>query len=127
MPGLRGVGKTPLLYQLYEYLTKEKGINPHNLLYISCDKLNRVGDVNIYNVIESLLEEYHNTNIILLDKPIFLLIDEAHYDRNWALNGKIIYDESPNIFMLITGSSSLHLNFNADAARRLKVESVFCL
>ena len=27
MPGLRGVGKTTILYQLYEYITKEKGIN----------------------------------------------------------------------------------------------------
>lgn len=127
LPGLRGVGKTTLLYQTYEYLTKEKNLNPHDVLYISCEKLNSVGDVNIYNIIEIFLEKYHNTNIMLLDKPIFILIDEAHYDKNWALHGKIIYDESPNIFMLITGSSSLHLNFNADAARRLKLQSILPL
>ena len=127
LPGLRGVGKTTLLYQIYEYLTKEKNLNPHDVLYISCEKLNSVGDVNIYNIIEIFLEKYHNTNIMLLDKPIFILIDEAHYDKNWALHGKIIYDESPNIFMLITGSSSLHLNFNADAARRLKLQSILPL
>ncbi len=106
---------------------KDKNLNPHDVLYISCEKLNSVGDVNIYNIIEVFLEKYHNTNIVLLEKPIFILIDEAHYDKNWALNGKIIYDESPNIFLIVTGSSSLHLTFNADAARRLKLQLILPL
>lgn len=127
LPGLRGVGKTTLLYQTYEYLIKEKNINPNEILYISCEKLHAMGDVNIYNTLEIFLEKFHNTSILQLDKAIFLLIDEAHYDKNWALNGKLIYDENPNIFLLITGSSSLHLDFNADAARRLTVQPVLPL
>jgi predicted AAA+ superfamily ATPase len=54
-----------------------------------------------------------------LDKEIFLLIDEAQYDHNWALSGKIIYDETNKIFMIFTGSSALNLEYNADSARRL--------
>ncbi len=127
LPGLRGVGKTTLLYQAYEYLTKEKNMDPHSILYISCEKLHAAGDVNIYEIIEIFLEKFHNTNILLLDKPVFILIDEAHYDKNWALNGKIIHDETKNIFLMITGSSSLHLDYNADAARRLKVHSILPL
>ena len=37
LPGPRDVGKTTLLYQVYEYLLKEKGISPQNMLYFSCD------------------------------------------------------------------------------------------
>ena len=35
MPGLRGVGKTTLIFQTYEYLLKEKNISPKNILYVS--------------------------------------------------------------------------------------------
>lgn len=48
------------------------------------------------------------------------MIDEAQYDKNWAVSNKIIFDKSDNIFMIITGSSAIHLQYNADAARRLK-------
>lgn len=44
-----------------------------------------------------------------LNKPIFLLIDEVHVDKNWALTGKITYDNSNNIFMVFTGSSAIEL------------------
>ncbi|NMC59722.1 MAG: AAA family ATPase [Candidatus Methanofastidiosa archaeon] len=39
MPGLRGVGKTTLIFQLYDYLTNEKGAKQDNVLYISTDHL----------------------------------------------------------------------------------------
>ena len=39
LPGLRGVGKTTLILQAYEYLLKEKNIPPNNILYISFDDL----------------------------------------------------------------------------------------
>lgn len=55
----------------------------------------------------------------LLDKEIFLLIDESQYDKNWSMSGKIIYDRSEKIFMVFTGSSALNLEYNADAARRM--------
>lgn len=39
LPGLRDVGKTTILYQVYEYLLIEKNITPQNILYFSCDRL----------------------------------------------------------------------------------------
>ncbi len=39
LPGLRGIGKTTLILQAYEYLLKEKNILPNNILYISFDDL----------------------------------------------------------------------------------------
>ncbi|WP_295114096.1 hypothetical protein [uncultured Methanobrevibacter sp.] len=43
------------------------------------------------------------------------------------MNGKTIYDESPYIFLILAGSSSLHLNYNSDAARRLNILPVMPL
>ena len=43
LPGIRDVGKTTLLFQVYEYLLKEKSVNPQNILYFSCDRLKKNG------------------------------------------------------------------------------------
>ena len=124
LPGLRGVGKTTLLYQTYEYLFKSKNINPNQILFISCENLNDIVDFKIIDVIKQFLESYHNTTIRRLDKKIFLLIDESQYDKNWALSGKLIYDKTKNIFMIFTGSSALNLEYDADSARRLIKENI---
>ena len=120
MPGLRGVGKTTILYQTYEYLFKEKNISLNNILYISCDELNDIIESNIKELVEIYIKNKFNKNIRTLNEKVFLLIDEAQYDKNWAISNKIIFDKSDNIFMIITGSSAIHLQYNADAARRLK-------
>ena len=127
LPGLRGVGKTTLLLQCYEYLLKEKNISQSNLLYFSCDDLNATGESNLKEAIEIYLKNVHNTTPALLDEPVFIFIDESQYDKNWSLNAKVLFDKSKNIFMMISGSSSLHLNFNEDAARRLKIHEIFPL
>ena len=124
LPGLRGVGKTTLLYQTYEYLFKSKNISPNQILFISCENLNDILDFKIIDVVKQFLETYHNTTLRRLDKKIFLLIDESQYDKNWALSGKRIYDKSKNIFMIFTGSSALNLEYDADSARRLLKENI---
>lgn len=44
MPGLRGVGKSTILYQLYSYLI-ENSIESENILYLDVDEL--LSDYNI--------------------------------------------------------------------------------
>ena len=119
MPGIRGVGKTTILFQIYEYISKEKNIPNNQILYISCEDVNNLTKCNIREVIDIYLKNHFNRNLRTIEKPIFLLIDEAQYDKNWAISGKIIYDKSDNIFMVFTGSSALNLEYNADAARRM--------
>ena len=119
LPGLRDVGKTTILFQVYEYLLKEKNINQQNILYFSCDRLRRTGEADIFDVVNYYCETLHNSIIETLTQPVFILIDEAQYDKQWALNGKIIFDASKNIFMIFSGSSALKLSNNPDAARRL--------
>ena len=119
LPGLRDVGKTTLLFQVYEYLLKKKDISANNILYFSCDRLDKLGNADIFDVISYYVENYHNSIMETLSKPVFILIDEAQYDTQWSFNGKLIFDASKNIFMIFTGSSALKLSYNADAARRL--------
>lgn len=119
LPGLRGVGKTTILFQVYEYLLKEKNINPDQILYFSCEELNSIEDCDIYSTIKYYVKTFHNSSLPTLNEKIFLLIDETHYDKDWSLSGKMIYDKSKNIFMIFTGSSALSLEYNADAARRM--------
>jgi len=118
LPGIRGVGKSTLLFQVYEYLLREKEVPYNQILYISCDDVNDITECSLREITELYIRNHHDNNIRLLDKKIFLLVDESQYDKNWALSGKIIYDRTKNIFMIFTGSSALHLEYNADAARR---------
>ena len=119
LPGLRDVGKTTILYQVYEYLQIEKNISPQNILYFSCDRLKRTGNADIFDVVSYYCESFQNSLIETLSSPVFLLIDEVQYDQEWALNGKLIFDATKNIFMILSGSSALKLSSNPDAARRL--------
>ena len=127
LPGLSGVGKTTLLFQAYEYLLKQKDVSPADILYVSCDDMNALGDVNLKEVIDEYLGKVHNTTLALLDKQVFIFVDEAHYDKNWDLHAKLVYDKSCNVFMMLSGSSSLHLDFNADVTRRLKIHEIMPL
>ncbi|AWX31792.1 ATP-binding protein [Methanosphaera sp. BMS] len=118
LPGLRGVGKSTLLFQVYDYLFKNN-VSVNQILYFSCEELNYIGNYSIKDVVDAFLKYYHEREIMTLDKNIFLLIDEAQYDKNWALAGKIIFDKTQKIFMIFTGSNALNLELNADAARRM--------
>ena len=118
LPGIRDVGKTTLLFQVYEYLLKEKGISPQNILYFSCDRLKKMGKIDIFDVVSSYSQTYHNSILETLPEPVFILVDEAQYDKDWACNGKLIFDASQNVFMIFTGSSALKLSYNPDSARR---------
>lgn len=124
MPGLRGVGKTTILLQLYEYLIKNDVPNS-DILYFDVSELKSFYDVNILDVITNFIENIHQTTMVELNKPIFLLIDEVHFDKNWTLTGKIVYDNNNNIFMIFTGSSAIELQIHVDAIRRMEKEPIF--
>ena len=78
-----------------------------------------MGKVDIFNTVNYYIETYHNTTIDAVSYPLFFLVDEAQYDKDWAFNGKLVFDASKNIFMIFSGSSALKLSNNPDAAIRL--------
>ena len=72
LPGLRGVGKTTILYQIYDYLLNDKKINQNQILYISCDYLKKtMHECDILKAIEYYIREFHNSSIQTLNKRNF--------------------------------------------------------
>ena len=97
LPGLRGVGKTTILFQIYDYLLNIKNIKYEQILYFSCEELNKIEDCDIYDTIKYYLKTFHNSSLQTLDEKLFLLIDESHFDKDWSISGKIITNKSKNI------------------------------
>lgn len=121
IPGLRGVGKTTLLAQLYMDLYSHQ---PRNLLYISVDQVVNVlgSDLN------TVLEEYQRilgSSFEGLDHKIFIFIDEIHFDKKWPSILKMLYDKSKNVFIVCTESSALSLQSTQDLARRVIFEKLY--
>jgi len=120
IPGLRGVGKTTLLAQIYFELTAAK----KDVLYISADEIVNLLGSDIYTTIKEY-EKILGSSIEALDRDVFLLIDEVHFDKKWQAVLKMIFDKSRRVFVICTGSSALYLQTTADLARRSQVEKMY--
>ncbi len=125
LPGLRGVGKTTIVFQIYDYLKSQKNIGQDRILYFSTDELKAYLCKNILDVVNTFIQDVHKTSPVYLEKEIFIFVDEAHFDANWSETAKVLFDKSKKIFMIFTGSSALSLELNVDAARRTTKEIVF--
>ena len=104
--GSRGVGKTTFLLQ---YLKDLKAAYPaHKSLYFSYDYPTNV-DIKLYE----LAEEFAKVG------GKYLLLDEIHKYKDFALDLKAIYDFFPDMKVVFTGScaSSIY-NSQADLSRR---------
>jgi predicted AAA+ superfamily ATPase len=137
--GLRGIGKSTILYQAYDRLAKgsfegsiKKPVPKENMLYLSLDQVMlqpeySEGKSPLYEAVKNFCSEIHNTTIEDLNEKLFILVDEAQFDKKWAVASKTIFDSSKNIFLVITGSSALALNIDTDTARRAIKEPLFPL
>ena len=92
LPGLRGVGKTTIVFQIYDYLKNEKKIEQDRILYFSTDELKAYLGKNILDVVDTFIQEVHKTSPVFLDKEIFIFVDESHFDSNWSETAKILFD-----------------------------------
>lgn len=122
LTGLRGAGKTTVLYQLYH---KNKDIEGY-FLTLSMDEVVQTLNSSIVEIIENF-EEIIGRSITNLDKPLFLFIDEVQYDKNWGIALKTIFDKSNKVFVFCTGSAAVLMNMNADVARRAIHERIYPL
>ncbi len=109
--GLRGLGKTTLLSQIYHYARLK--IEPNRVLYFSMDEL-KLNDINLMDALKAYSEIF---GINLYEEKIILLLDEVQYEKHWDLVLKNLYDTT-NIFIIATGSSALKLRESPDLARR---------
>ena len=127
MPGIRGVGKTTVLSQLYLYLIEDLKIPQERVIFLSADSLVKVMNSSIYDFLQSYEKSILLKYLSEIKEPIFLLLDEVHYDEKWPFVLKMIYDTAPKVFVVATGSSALSLMSTADLARRATVEELFPL
>ena len=120
--GLRGVGKTTLLAQLYTNFQAENS----EKLYIPLDRAASLG-FSLHDILAAY-EEFLGISFEKLQKPLYLFLDEVHYQKGWAVTAKAgIYDRSRKIFILATGSSAVALEKNADVARRMVLDKLYPL
>jgi len=95
--GGRRVGKSVVMKQLINTLI-EKNINPLDIFYFSFDNFDK-------NPLKVLKEYEKKRGRVLSDGKIFVFFDEIQYINNWQTELKIIYDNYPNIKMVISGST----------------------
>lgn len=95
--GPRRVGKSILMKQLINFLIKEK-VSPKNIFYFSFDKLDKK--------ILDILKDYEDlTKVSLREEKIYLFFDEIQKINDWQSDIKIIYDNYPNIKIIVSGST----------------------
>ncbi len=126
LPGLRGAGKTTLLAQLYFSAFQKYRLPQSQLLYVPADELVKLFQSNLHEFFQAY-EQFNGQALEMLPHKLFVFIDETHYDKNWAITLKSIYDRNKNIFIICTGSSALALQTNPDIARRVQIEHIFPL
>jgi len=131
IPGIRGIGKSTLLAQTYML---EKFLAPEDKNIIG--NIGKLDD-RIYLDVSQLHAEqislhdffifYEEINGFHFEKPgrkLLFLLDEIHFDENWGLFLKNIYDRTKghkDVLFLVTGSSALQIKMIADLGRRSDV------
>lgn len=117
LPGLRGVGKTTLIFQLMDYLLNEKNISKDRMLFLDLERLKDLPELNLLDYFDYFIRDFHQA-FPTANEHLFIFVDESQYCENWASAGKIVFDENKKVFLIFTGSNALNLETNKDAARR---------
>lgn len=138
LSGIRGVGKTTLLAQLYytpKFIPSTRKSNYRNIIAQNYEKIYL--DVSrLYNEGISLNEffnyyqERNDLRFVDLRKKLLILLDEVHYDEKWGLFLKNVFDGTKshqNILIVATGSSALRIKLNPDLSRRALSEELYPL
>ena len=118
--GPRRVGKSILLKQMIDSLIKSD-ISPSSILYYSLDDpaLFTYSD----NVVKDIID-YYQENIAQGERK-YIFLDEVHSYRDWYKWIKSYYDRYPDLKFILSGSSSLALQRDANRylrGRTLEVE-----
>lgn len=105
--GPRRVGKSTVLYQLVDFLISTKQISKNRVILLS---LERPFFSTIKNPIKQSLELFEENilkePLVSLKEPIYVFLDEASRNEEWALQIKEYFDRKYKILFFVTGSSS---------------------
>jgi predicted AAA+ superfamily ATPase len=136
LSGIRGVGKTTLLAQIYyawKFIPPYKVSSYRNVVSQNYDKIyldvSRLSAEGIsLTEFFNYYQEINNIRFVDLNKKLLILLDEVHYDEKWGLFLKNIFDATKNhknILVVATGSSALKMN--PDLSRRSLLEELYPL
>lgn len=102
--GARGAGKTTLLLQY----AKKHLPQDHTVLYVSLDDL-WFTEYKLVHLAEEFVKKGGK----------YLLLDEVHRYAGWSQELKNIYDDAPELSVVFTGSSIIHIDkARGDLSRR---------
>ena len=105
--GPRQIGKTTIIYQLIKYLIKERGVSPNRILFLSLER--PFFEITKNPIADSMkvFEEYILKEAVSsLEQPVYLFIDEASRNPEWAVTLKQYVDLKYKIRCVVSGSSS---------------------
>lgn len=123
LAGLRGVGKTTLLWQAADYIFKNY---TQNIYFFHLADL-KYYDVGVREIHKAFEEYYAGGKLWSYKEKVVFLFDEIHEDENWASDLKILYDLFLKVFVIATGSSALLLQSTADLVTRMLIQHVYPL
>jgi len=119
--GLRGVGKTTLMWQVANELYKQF---PDSIYFFNVNTITNLNS-NLQEALALFQKHILQKKFSENKNSLILLFDEVHDDPNWAKTMKILYDEAKTAFIICTGSSALLLQQTADLARRIHIEKLY--
>ena len=138
MPGIRGIGKSTLLTQIYsleKFLNFKDDLDKSILKNISKLEEKIYIDVSQLKANQISLKDFFDFyqyikgfNFVKPKKKILILIDEIHFDENWGLFLKNIFDITKghkDILIIATGSSALQIKIIPDLLRRSEIWELF--
>jgi predicted AAA+ superfamily ATPase len=117
LSGIRGAGKSTIMAQVYRELL-DRGFHANRMVYVSMDEAMFSLGAGVGEIFQAVQEIVPEDFISLPKRDAVLILDEVQYDKKWSLALKTIYDRTPDLLILGTGSSALHLREQGDLARR---------
>ncbi|MDX2130389.1 MAG: AAA family ATPase [Chloroherpetonaceae bacterium] len=121
LAGLRGVGKTTLLWQLAEEISHDK---IENIYFINVSTLNSMG-IDLHLALDIFQKKILKKRFSEYKEPLILFFDEIQDDPKWSITLKVLFEEARSAFIAVTGSSALLLQSTADLARRMLTKKVY--
>ncbi len=121
--GLRGTGKTTLLWQTAEYIYNNF---TQNIYFFDFSNLMRY-DISIWDIKDAFEKYIVKDYLAAYREKIVLIFDEVHESPMWAKALKSLYDDFRIAFILTSGSSALLLQSTADLVTRMLIQHVFPL
>ena len=119
--GLRGVGKTTLMWQVAEHIQKQ---HSNKIIFLNADVLSKMG-CSLFDAFTALENHVLKEPFKTMQEWTTILIDEVHEAEGWDKDLKIIYDSTKRSFIMCTGSSALLLHKSPDLATRWNIFRLF--